>query len=401
MASAQSNTDKAPLVSVLMANFEAGDKIVPALRSVLRQTMTDLEIIVSDDGSRDHSVAHVERLMAQDHRVRLLINGANGGPAACRNRALEAARGEWVAVVDSDDIIHPERFERLLAAARRGGADIIADDMILFYEDGTPPSLMLGEAVEAAFAVSTERWIRAGSDGTPALGYLKPLMRRDRVADARYDEALRIGEDYDFVLRLLLDGARMLVVPEPFYLYRRHSGSVSHRLSVTHMEAMVARQHAVVVAHEPLTPALRAAFDARLRDLNAGLAYERLVEAVKGRRPANALALLLANPAHAARLWTSFKEGRGRREPEPQRVVSPLLLLGSGETPGVTNAVPDYLPMEADWTASPSRAFWRDLAAQRGIGAVRCMPLDRAGWYASGFIPEAEVAMPELAGATP
>lgn len=206
-----------PRVSVLMANFQAGGKIVPALRSVLDQSMGDLEVIVSDDASRDDSLDLVRAMMATDPRIRLIANPANRGPAHCRNAALDRARGEWIAVVDSDDIIHPERFERLLAVADQDGADILADDLLLFHEDGSPPRLMLGDETRASFEVSPRDWVLAGLDGAPALGYLKPMIRAGLLQHLRYDESLRIGEDYDFVLRLLLGGARMVVLPEPFY----------------------------------------------------------------------------------------------------------------------------------------------------------------------------------------
>ena len=156
-----------PRVSVIMANYQAGDKIVPALESVLAQTMPDLEVIVSDDASQDDSIALVRARMAADPRIRLIENPANRGPAHCRNQALAVALGEWVAIVDSDDIIHPERFERLLAAAAHHHADIVADDLLLFHEDGSPPRLMLGEEARGSFAVSAQDWVLAGLDGSP------------------------------------------------------------------------------------------------------------------------------------------------------------------------------------------------------------------------------------------
>ncbi|HTM77944.1 MAG TPA: glycosyltransferase family 2 protein, partial [Devosia sp.] len=92
----------APLISVVMANYEAGDKLVAAIDSVLRQSVGDLELIVCDDASGDHSVALVQRFADSDCRVRLVRAEANGGPACCRNRGLDAARGQWIAIVDSD-----------------------------------------------------------------------------------------------------------------------------------------------------------------------------------------------------------------------------------------------------------------------------------------------------------
>ncbi|WP_083983039.1 glycosyltransferase family 2 protein [Devosia soli] len=383
-----------PLISVVMANFEAGEKIVHALRSVLRQTVGDLEVIVSDDCSRDGSLEHVRRLMAEDERIRLITAERNGGPAQCRNRALELARGHWIAIVDSDDIIHPERFERLLAAAAEHGSDIVADDLLLFFEDGTAPRLMLGEDVSHTFLVSTERWVLAGVDGTPALGYLKPLIRADRLQALRYDQELRIGEDYDLLLRLLLEGASMLVVPEPYYLYRRHSGSISHRLSVPDMEAMLERQVDLVERYGPFNSRLTAAFELRLGALRQGLGYEYLVRNIKTRNVSAALALLLRHPGYFEKLWASFAEGRQKRSAPPTTPASPVLELGAN---GTEHPVPAYVPTTStDWTAPRQRKVWRDLAARRGAGAVRCVPLDAAGRYAAGFIPEAEIASEPL-----
>ncbi|WP_170848528.1 glycosyltransferase [Devosia sp. YR412] len=370
-----------PLVSVIMANFQAGDKIVMALRSVLDQSMGDLEVIVSDDASGDDSVARVQALMAGDPRIRLSLSETNQGPAHCRNRALEMARGLWIAVVDSDDILHPERFERLLAAAVSHDADIIADDLLLFHEDGNAPKLMLGEDAPTSFAVSPEKWVLAGMDGTPALGYLKPMIRAEQLGQTRYDESLRIGEDYDFVLRLLLDGARMTVVPEPFYLYRRHSASISHRLSVHDMQAMVERQRALVSQYPAMPGALAAAFAKRLAVLETGLGYEALVASIKGRRAGQALKLLAGDPSHLGRLWASFSEGRQRRDTQAQSLTQPsrsLTLGGQG--------VPAYVPAgQINWSAPRPRHVWRELAAHAG---AECTVLDAAGRYAAGFIPE-------------
>ena len=376
-----------PRISVVMANFQAGDKIVPALRSVLRQTMADLEVIVSDDASKDHSLALVRSIMAADRRVRVIAGETNRGPAHCRNRALELARGKWVAIVDSDDIVHPERFERLLAVAAQHDADIVADDLLLFHEDGGPPRLMLGEERRGSFGISPRDWVLAGVDGSPALGYLKPMIRADRLGQARYDESLRIGEDYDFVLRLLLAGVRMVVAPEPFYLYRRHSTSISHRLSVQDMQVMVERQKALAAAHEPLPAELGEAFARRLSVLKSGLSYEELVTCIKQRNLTRALSLLAGEPTHLARLWRSFADGRGRRRGEgvqPER--SDVIVLGGRGVSGVDQVVPDYVPAHlVDWSVPRSRSVWRDLA---GYARGRCVALDKAGRYASGFIPE-------------
>ena len=196
-----------PLISVVMANYQAGPKIVRALDSVLGQSISNLEVIVSDDASGDDSIALVRQAMQADKRIRLIEAERNGGPARSRNRALEAARGQWIAIVDSDDIIHPERFERLLAAADYFHADVVADDLLHFHEDGAPIRFLLDDEQKYPFAVTPEAWVLAGvQPGTAPLGYLKPMIKASALGSLRYDETLRIGEDYDLLLRVLLSG---------------------------------------------------------------------------------------------------------------------------------------------------------------------------------------------------
>lgn len=377
-----------PLISVVMANYQAGDKLVAAIESVLAQSVRDLELIVCDDASGDHSAALVQRFAASDSRVRLIIADTNGGPARCRNMGLDAARGQWIAIVDSDDIIHPERFERLLAAARHADAAIVADDLLHFHEDGAPATLLLPNDQASPFAVSPERWIGAGLDGTPPLGYLKPLIRADVLGNRRYDETLRIGEDYDLVLRLLLAGASMLVVPEPFYLYRRHSGSISHRLALADLAAMIDSQDAMTARLGHLTPSLAPAFAARRRQLQHGLQFSRLVEAIKARRPGQALALLAGNPRLASQLWQSFREGRSSKAAPALDRPAPLAATTLGN-------VPDYIPAASvDWTAPRPRKIWLDLADLGRGQPIDIICADAASRYAAGFIPLARIREP-------
>ena len=386
-----------PLVSVVMANFQAGDKIVPALRSVLGQSMGDIEVIVSDDASQDNSMALARAMADADSRVRLIESTTNCGPASCRNRALELARGRWIAVVDSDDIIHPERLERLLAVADRHNAGIVADDQVLFHEDGSPPRLMLGAEGGASFEVSPTQWVLGGLDGSPALGYLKPMIMADLIRGQRYDETLRIGEDYDFILRLLLAGARMMVVPEPFYLYRRHSASISHRLAWQDVKAMIDRQVALTAEYAPLPADLAAAFSRRLAMLEQGQSYGQLIASIKAASYLAAGGMLVRYPGHLGRLWASFAEGRKRRHAVQTGVLQPrTIVLGGQDMPAADQRVPDYIPAHlVDWSTPRPRSLWRDLAAYAG---AHCVALDKAGRYAAGFIPEVRL---EAVGETP
>ena len=133
-----------PIVSVVMANYNGGAYLGDAIKSVQRQTLRNIEIIVSDDASSDCSVEIVTQLMADDDRILLLRSDRNRGPAAARNEALGLAKGQWIAIVDSDDFIHPTRLATLVESGVRDGADIVADDLLIFDTDHSfPPKTLL------------------------------------------------------------------------------------------------------------------------------------------------------------------------------------------------------------------------------------------------------------------
>lgn len=102
-----------PLVSVLMTLYNKGPYVEDAVRSVLASSLTDFELLVVDDGSTDGGPAAVEAI--NDPRVRLLKAERNTGRPSAANRGYDAARGRYVAVLDADDVMFPERLERQVA----------------------------------------------------------------------------------------------------------------------------------------------------------------------------------------------------------------------------------------------------------------------------------------------
>jgi len=299
-----------PLVSIIMANFRGAEYLAAALDSVLAQTVGDLEVIVSDDASPDNSTDIVQHYMARDERVRLITTDENRGPAAARNRALEAARGEWIAIVDSDDIVHPQRFEILIAMAEELGADGIADDLLFFSDQGAGPTLLGATAAPQPLEITPSYFIRSNTSGNglAPLGYVKPLFRRAKLSGLSYDEAVRIGEDYDFLLRFLLTGARFYILPDPLYLYRRHSHSISHRLSESTVLAMITNQQKLVATHGSFSPEMEELLEKRMAALRSMLSFERLVLALKERRPGEAAKLLAKDPGLFQPLARSIAE---------------------------------------------------------------------------------------------
>lgn len=114
-----------PKVSVIIPAYNASKTITSTIESVLAQTFTDFEIIVADDGSSDNTTEIVHNMSLEDERIKLYKTDKNQGVSKARNFAISNATGEWVALLDSDDIWCPEKLERQLALAESSGADII------------------------------------------------------------------------------------------------------------------------------------------------------------------------------------------------------------------------------------------------------------------------------------
>ena len=113
------------LISIIMAAYNAERTIEQAINSVLRQTYTDFELLVVNDCSKDRTVELVKDIVAKDSRVRLISNVKNSGVSYTRKHGLDEAKGEWIAVLDSDDAWEPEKLEKQIELQKRTNADLL------------------------------------------------------------------------------------------------------------------------------------------------------------------------------------------------------------------------------------------------------------------------------------
>ena len=325
-----------PVVSLVMANYNGARHLAEAIASAQYQTLTDWELILVDDASTDDSRAVAVALAQADPRIRVLAQARNRGAAAARNRALDAARGAWIAVVDSDDVMLPTRLERLVARARAEDAEIVADDQWICGADltssrtpfiGRAGAERLGRVDLATFVESSRLYSRL-----PDLGFLKPLIRADLIAraGARYDEDLRIGEDFHFLVALLGAGARLHLEPEALYLYRKHGASTSHRFKPEVLAAMIAADTRVRASLRDRAAAR--AMTRRIEGLKSWAAYERVMAEAKAGRWLRALGAAAARPHAWALIGRPLRRrlaaARRRRDPAP---AGPRLNLSAKE----------------------------------------------------------------------
>ena len=129
------------LITVIIPVYKVEAYLEKCVESVRNQTYANLEIILVDDGSPDGCPAMCDELAARDERIQV-IHRENGGLSAARNTGLDAAKGRYVAFVDSDDYIASKMFEKLHAALIGARADMAVCDLACVDEQGEPTQLL-------------------------------------------------------------------------------------------------------------------------------------------------------------------------------------------------------------------------------------------------------------------
>ncbi len=226
-------------VSVIIAAYNADQCIRRGVESALSQTLRPHEVLVVDDGSTDGTAELVEILAMTNPSIRLLRRAKNGGPAAARNTGIDRATGDWIAILDADDMFLPNRLAYLVEAATKHGFDFVADNC-RFFDHGAQAETgiaidpkLLGEVLELD-RYSFVRNCKTSRRGRADFGLLKPLIKRSFLESTgvRYSREIRHGEDFVFYLHALIAGARFGVMPDAHYLYTERLGSISQSTSM-------------------------------------------------------------------------------------------------------------------------------------------------------------------------
>lgn len=286
-----------PDVSVIIAAYNTADTIRQAIRSALAQQGVTVEVIVADDCSTDATRAIVSAL--DDPAVRLVALDRNRGPGGARNAGFAEARGRWIAVLDADDTMRPERLLRMITAGERENAALVVDNLDVLHLDGGIETMFPDDLLVRTPRLGLPDFIDSNRifRSTHNFGYMKPVFRRAFLEDndLAYDEALRIGEDYLLFASALAAGGRCAVTPAAGYVYHIREGSISRVLHLHHVEAMLAGDKRYL-ARYPLTGAAAAAQRRRTRNLQETCAFLALVQHLKNRSFGPALRVALGNP---------------------------------------------------------------------------------------------------------
>ncbi|MER2519270.1 MAG: glycosyltransferase family 2 protein [Bdellovibrionales bacterium] len=229
------STLSAPIVSVIIPVFNGDKSIARAIESARRQTLKNIEIIVVDDASTDGTSEAAQSLAKQDSRILYMRLPSNVGAGGARNVAIDAATGQWIAVLDADDWYEPERLDMLLKTAQEHQVDAICDNLKIF--DHCTTSIVDRTRHGAPNQITTLTAEHFFAHDNPlrfhAMGYLKPMVRRDFLQqhNLRYDPSHRAGQDFIFLAEILLNGGKTLIVPDAGYIYVHRISPTTRKIS--------------------------------------------------------------------------------------------------------------------------------------------------------------------------
>lgn len=218
-------------LSVIMPVYNGESYVSNMIDSVMAQEYTDLELIVVDDGSSDGTVQIVERYANQDRRIHLVTHSANKGVSAARNTGLELARGEYVALVDADDRLHPAMYKKLICAIEECSCDMAM--CRIYYENGGAgeeellPNIGEGVLTEGDYQklvnglIDINQYFFAGT--------VRYVFRKSILQDSRFDTRIFYREDLAFLFELLSVRRKIYYADFVGYYYMRNQGSAVER----------------------------------------------------------------------------------------------------------------------------------------------------------------------------
>lgn len=211
-----------PLISVVIPVWNGAPYLEKCLTSILSQSVTDLEIIVVDDGSKDDTWAILTRMAAEDARIQP-VHQDNAGASVARNTGLERCRGKYVRFVDCDDAVPEGSFAALLSSAQEHDSDLV----LAAYTEVLAGSRSLRCLHRKDEAVGQEEFLRRLERLANSFYYgvlWNKLFRGDIIREKkpRFTPGLHWGEDFVFVMEYLAHCRRYSYVTTPVYDYVRN-----------------------------------------------------------------------------------------------------------------------------------------------------------------------------------
>ena len=207
-----------PKISVIMPVYNASRYLHEAIQSILNQTFSDFELIILNDNSTDNSLKIIQDFIKNDNRIILINKAQNIGPALLRNEGFEISKGEFIALMDADDIAHPKRFEKQIEVFNN---DIELGVCGTWYT-------MFGEDIEDYIFKQNEfhKDIKVKLLYESCIGNPTAMIRKSVLHNQKYNPEMVPIEDYDLWTRLI-NNTKFYNIQESLIRYRWHETNVT------------------------------------------------------------------------------------------------------------------------------------------------------------------------------
>ena len=216
--------NKTPAISVIVPVYNVEKFLRRGLESLVNQTMKNFEVILVNDGSTDSSLAIMQEF-EKKYPVFRIINKENGGVSSARNAGVNAARGEFIAFMDSDDSISPQYLETLYNAAKSSGADVTCCGFTFYFPKSGKTLKTRGAPHFGIFSMDKPlRWML--SDWTMHYFLWNKLWKRTLFTENNIDFPPIYFEDCATCPRLMFFAKKVAIIKEHGYFYTRHNASI-------------------------------------------------------------------------------------------------------------------------------------------------------------------------------
>lgn len=220
--------DKNFKISIIMPVYNVESFLRDSLDSILKQTLTEFELICVDDKSQDKSLEILKEYAQKDSRIKVIQNEKNCGPSVARNKGLDVAVGEFISFIDSDDWIDEKYFEQLYEKAVKYKADIACGNLVKVYENKEKYFVKITK--EKVFSTIEDK-IKATKMRTHCYIcnkiYRREIIEKNRI---RFKEGM-FFEDMVFTPQILYFSDKLVLVRSVNYYYRHNPNSIVNVLT--------------------------------------------------------------------------------------------------------------------------------------------------------------------------
>lgn len=288
-------------VSIIIPCYNGEAFLDDSIGSVLAQSYSDIECIVIDDASTDGSRAMILDYAKRDPRVVPILLETNSGPSIARNTAIDAATGEWVTLLDADDVYDKDRIKILVELVESTGADIVVDNQSVrnFGEDAHRFDAFGFMKGPGPVAITQELFFK---ESLPVAfmnsGYLKPMfslafMNKHKL---RFPTQYRVGEDFFLYGSCVAENPKFFAIDYCGYIYRRRQGSLSRSETSSLLSLANMSDELVTAFGSKLTAGSRAWLSKRKKIILQHIQWKKMKNLLKDGNRLEALLLLRRNP---------------------------------------------------------------------------------------------------------